>query len=909
MSKLVLVDGSSYLYRAFHALPDLRTSRGEPTGAIRGVVAMLRRLFEDGNPEYFAVVFDAPGKTFRDDWYPQYKANRPPMPPDLAQQIAPLHELIQAHGWPLLMIDGVEADDVIGTLVRRGEARDIDAVISTGDKDLAQLVTPRVTLVNTMSNEILDEAGVLAKFGVRPDQLLDLLTLTGDAVDNVPGVTKVGPKTAAKWLAQYGTLENVMAHAQEIGGVVGENLRAALDWLPQGRKLLTVKTDCTLPFEPIELVPRAADTDTLKSLYARFEFKSWLKDLDTAPAKPPAGAGQPEVAVATDQVPSRLAVARDYETVLDQAAFERWLAAIEAADLVAFNTETTSLDPMRARIVGLSFAIAPGRAAYLPLEHRYAGAPVQLPLDAVLARLKPWFENPKAKKLGQNVKYDQHVLANHGIALAGVAHDTMLQSYVLESHRAHDMDSLASRHLDVKTITYTEVTGKGAAQISFEQVAVDRATEYAAEDSDVTLQLQDMLYPRLAADAELERVYQDIELPTREVLFRMERNGVLLDPRLLGAQSREIGTRVGELEQQAYQLAGGPFNLGSPRQLGEVLFERMKLPVVKKTATGQPSTDEEVLQELAADYPLPKLLLEHRTLSKLKSTYTDKLPQMINATTGRVHTNFAQATAVTGRLASTDPNLQNIPVRTAEGRRIREAFIAAPGHLLVSADYSQIELRIMAHLSGDPSLLAAFAEGADIHRATAAEIFAVPIEQVSSEQRRYIKAVNFGLIYGMSAFGLAAQLNIERGAAQQFIDKYFARYPGVAQYMRATREQAHAQGHVRTVFGRRLWLPDINAGGGPRRQAAERAAINAPMQGTAADLIKLAMIAVQAWLDSEHLASRLILQVHDELVLEVPAAEATRIVSELPARMSGVATLRVPLVVDVGSGPNWEQAH
>jgi DNA polymerase-1 len=909
MSKLILVDGSSYLYRAFHALPDLRTSRGEPTGAIRGVIAMLRRLLEDGNPDYFAVVFDAPGRTFRDDWYPQYKANRPPMPSDLALQIAPLHELIRAHGWPLLMIEGVEADDVIGTLVRRGEARGIDAVISTGDKDLAQLVTPRVTLVNTMSNETLDEAGVAAKFGVRPEQLLDLLTLTGDAVDNVPGVAKVGPKTAAKWLAQYGTLENVMAHAQEIGGVVGENLRAALDWLPQGRRLLTVQTDCTLPFEPVDLVTRPADSGALKNLYTRFEFKSWLKDADGAPAKPAGTAAEAQVAAATEPALSRVPVARHYEAVLDQAAFERWVAAIEGADLVAFDTQTTSLDPMQARLVGLSFAIVPGRAAYVPLEHRYAGAPVQLALDAVLARLKPWFENAMAKKLGQDLKYAQHVLANHGIALAGVAHDTMLQSYVLESYRPHDIESLARRHLDVNTITYSKVAGKGSAQISFEQVAVDHATEYSAENADITVQLHGVLYPRLAADVELGHVYHDIELPTREVLFRMERNGVLLDSRLLAAQSRELGERVAALEQRAYQLASGPFNLGSPRQLGEVLFERMKLPVVKKTATGQPSTDEEVLQELAADYPLPKLLLEHRALSKLKSTYTDKLPQMINATTGRVHTNFAQATAVTGRLASTDPNLQNIPVRTAEGRRIREAFIAPPGHVLVSADYSQIELRIMAHLSGDPSLLAAFAEGADIHRATAAEIFAVPIEQVTSEQRRYIKAVNFGLIYGMSAFGLAAQLNIERGAAQQFIDKYFARYPGVAQYMRQTREEAHAQGYVRTVFGRHLWLPDINAGGGPRRQAAERAAINAPMQGTAADLIKLAMVAVQAWLDREGLASRLILQVHDELVFEVPESEAARIMGELPALMTGVTRLRVPLVVDVGSGRNWERAH
>jgi DNA polymerase I len=908
MSKLILVDGSSYLYRAFHALPDLRTSRGEPTGAIRGVLAMLRRLVEDGNPEYFAVVFDAPGKTFRDDWYPQYKANRSPMPDDLAAQIAPLHELIRAHGWPLLMIEGVEADDVIGTLVRRGEACGIDSVISTGDKDLAQLVTARVTLVNTMSNEMLDEAGVAAKFGVRADQLLDLFTLTGDAIDNVPGVAKVGPKTAAKWLAQYGTLENVMAHADEIGGIVGENLRAALSWLPEGRRLLTIKTDCTVPFEPIDLVTRPADVAALKNLYERFEFRAWLKDVDGAPAKAAETGVRAEAASPEEQAP-RAVVARHYETILDLAALDRWLAAIERADLVTFDTETTSLDPMQARIVGISFAIEPGRAAYVPVAHRYTGAPAQLPLDAVLARLKPWLENPRAKKLGHNVKYDQHVLANHGIALAGVAHDTTLESYVLESHRLHDMDNLAWRHLDVKTLTYAEVAGKGASQIAFDQVAVDRATEYSAEDADITLQLHGALYPRVAADAELTHVYERIELPTREVLFRMERNGVLLDPALLAAQSRVLGERMLALEQQAFQLAGGPFNLGSPRQLGEILFDRMKLPVMRKTATGQPSTDEEVLQELAADYPLPKLLLEHRMLSKLKSTYTDKLPQMINAATGRVHTNFAQATAVTGRLASTEPNLQNIPVRTVEGRRIREAFIASPGHVLVSADYSQIELRIMAHLSGDASLEKAFTEGEDIHKATAAEIFGVPIGEVTSDQRRYIKAVNFGLIYGMSAFGLAAQLNIERGAAQQFIEKYFARYPGVAEYMLRTRELARKQGYVKTVFGRRLWLPDINAGGGPRRQAAERAAINAPMQGTAADLIKLAMIELQAWLDRERLNSRLILQVHDELVLEVPNVEVPRLKAELPRLMTSVASLDVPLVVDVGTGPNWEQAH
>jgi len=872
---------------------------------------MLRRLVEDGKPDQFAVVFDAPGKTFRDDWYPQYKATRTAMPDDLAQQIEPLHELIRAYGWPLLMIAGVEADDVIGTLVRRAEAEGFDAVISTGDKDLAQLITPRVTLVNTMSNEKLDMQSVVAKFGVRADQILDLLTLTGDAVDNVPGVAKVGPKTAAKWLAEYGTLDEVIAHAGDIGGVVGENLRAALDWLPQGRKLLTVRTDCTLPVAPTGLTLQPVDAEKLKSLLERFEFKTWLKDLDGGRNGAAAQPSAPQTAPAASAAPAvaRAPVPRHYETILDMAALDRLIGAIAQAEIVCFDTQTTSLDPMQARIVGLSFALEPGRAAYIPLVHRYAGAPAQLPVDLVLERLKPWFENPAAKKLGQNVKYDQHVLANHGIALAGVAHDTMLQSYVLESHRPHDLDSLALRRLDVKTLNYAEVTGKGASQISFDQVSIERATEYATENADIIVQLHRVQHPRVAADAGLDFVYSSIEMPTSEVLFRMERTGVLLDCALLDEQSRELGERVLALENKAYELAGQPFNLGSPKQLGDILFGKMGLPVVKKTATGQPSTDEDVLQQLAADYPLPKLLLEHRGLSKLKSTYTDKLPLMRNARTGRVHTSFGQATAVTGRLASTDPNLQNIPVRTAEGRRIREAFIAPPGHAIVSADYSQVELRIMAHLSGDESLLKAFAEGADIHRATAAEIFGVPLAEVSGDQRRYIKAVNFGLIYGMSAFGLAAQLAIERSAAQMFIDKYFTRYPGVAEYMRRTRELAHKQGYVETVFGRRLWLPDINAGGGPRRQGAERAAINAPMQGTAADLIKLAMIVLQRWLEREQMGTRLILQVHDELVLEVPDAEVDRVKRELPVLMTGVAKLRVPLVVDVGSGPNWEQAH
>jgi len=923
MPRLVLVDGSSYLYRAFHALPDLRTSRGEPTGALRGVVSMLRRIALDEKPDYFAVVFDAPGKTFRDDWYPEYKANRPPMPDDLVLQIEPLHAVVRAHGWPLLMIDGVEADDVIGTLAAQASAAGIDTIVSTSDKDLAQLVRPGVMLVNTMSNEKLDDSGVIGKFSVRADQVLDLLTLTGDAVDNVPGVPKVGPKTAAKWLNQYGSLEAIIAHADEIPGVVGENLRASLAWLATGRKLLTVKTDCALPVAATELVLGVPARDALKELYERFEFKSWLKDIEGNAPGPDAGAAiadrasredtrrfddaaAPESARPESAPP---AVPRHYETILDWATFARWMVAIEQAELVCFDTETTSLDPMTARIVGFSFAIEPGHACYLPLAHRGPGAPDQLPLDDVLVRLAPWFADPSKRKLGQNLKYDQHVLANHGLAFAGGAHDTLLESYVLEAHRPHDMDNLAWRHLGVKTITYADVAGKGAKQIAFDQVALDEATAYSAEDADITLQLHRHLEPQLAASPRLEHVYSAIEIPVRDILFRMERTGVMIDAALLAAQSRELGQKAMALEQEAYALAGQPFNLASPRQLGEILFQKMKLPALRKTATGQPSTDEDVLTELAANFPLPKVLLEHRALTKLKSTYTDKLPQMVNPVTGRVHTTFSQATAVTGRLASSDPNLQNIPVRTAEGRRIREAFIAPPGHAVVSADYSQIELRIMAHLSQDPALVAAFREGADIHRATAAEIFAVALSDVSSDQRRYIKAVNFGLIYGMGAFGLAQQLGIERAAAQQFIDKYFQRYPGVARYMQATREFARAHGYVETVFGRRLWLPDINAAGGPRRSGAERAAINAPMQGTAADLVKLAMIAVQGWLDRERLATKLVLQVHDELVLEVPADELARVKAELPEQMSGVGELSVPLVVDVGVGPNWEQAH
>ncbi|HEX8740575.1 MAG TPA: DNA polymerase I [Casimicrobiaceae bacterium] len=933
MATLVLVDGSSYLYRAFHALPDLRTSRGEPTGALRGVLSMLRRLVIDGKPDYFGVVFDAPGKTFRDELYPAYKANRPPMPDPLIAQIAPLHEMVRANGWPLLMVPGVEADDVIGTLAQQAKAAGIETLISTTDKDLAQLIEPGVTIVNTMANERYDEAGVIAKFGVRADQILDFLTLTGDSVDNVPGVEKVGPKTAAKWLGQYGSVDNILAHANEIGGVVGENLRKARDWLPQGRKLLTVKVDCELPMTFQDLRLQAPDAERLREWYERYEFKSWLRDADRQPDAHPPGAvrasprptgatgttgatkahapADPTMLPASRDEPARptKAVPRRYEAVQDAEALERWIAAIGSAELVSVDTETTSLDPMQASLVGISLAIVPGHACYIPLGHHYTGAPPQLDRDEVLAKLAPWLTDRARGKLGQNIKYDQHVFANHGVALAGVVEDTLLESYVLEAHRPHDMDSLALRHLGVSTITYDDVTGKGARRIGFDQVAVDRATEYAAEDADVTLQLHRHLRPRLDGVPALRYVYESIELPVREVLFRMEREGVLIDAARLAAQSRDLGERAVALETEAHRLAGGPFNLGSPKQLSEILYTRMKLPVKKKTATGQPSTDEDVLEALAADYPLPKVLLEYRALTKLKSTYTDKLPAMVNPRTGRVHTTYSQATAVTGRLASVDPNLQNIPVRTADGRRIREAFVAARGKVLVSADYSQIELRIMAHLSQDPALLDAFTKGADIHRATAAEVFGIGADDVTSEQRRYIKAVNFGLIYGMGAFGLASQLGIERGAAQQFIDRYFARYPGVAAYMQRTRELAREQGYVETVFGRRLYTTDINAGGGPRRAAAERAAINAPMQGTAADLIKLAMIAVERRIEDAKLGARLIMQVHDELVLEVPEAELAGVLRDLPGLMTGVAKLSVPLVVEVGHGANWDEAH
>jgi DNA polymerase-1 len=918
MKTLLLVDGSSYLYRAFHAMPDLRSPSGEPTGAIQGVLNMLRRLRADYPSDYSACVFDAKGKTFRDDLYPEYKAHRPSMPPELSAQIEPLHKAIAAFGWNILMVDGVEADDVIGTLALQTTLGGGRCIISTGDKDLTQLVNSQVTLINTMSNETLDEAGVLAKFGVPPNRIVDYLTLVGDTVDNVPGVHKCGPKTAVKWLSQYGTLDNLMAHAGEVGGVVGENLRSALEWLPQGRRLITVKCDVPLSVHYDELFAPPQDSENLRALLQHFGFKSLLRDVLPSAASNNETSGSPQQAsmfgshsadAAAPYSGEPVASSGRYECILTEPQLDAWLQKIMQAELVCVDTETTGLDSMTAQLVGISFATEAQHAVYLPLAHHYPGAPDQISREHALQKLKPWLESAAHKKLGQNLKYDQHIFANHGIRLTGIAEDTLLQSYVLESHKPHDMDNLALRHLGIKTISYAEVVGKGAKQICFDQVDLDTATRYAAEDADITLQLHQTLSPQIKAQGRLETVYRDIELPARQVLFVMERNGVLLDSNLLNVQSRELGEKLLDIEARAYAAAGQPFNLNSPKQIQEILFEKLGLPVKKKTPGGTPSTDEDVLQELALDYPLPKILLEYRGLSKLKSTYTDKLPLMVNAQTGRVHTSYSQAVAVTGRLASSDPNLQNIPVRTAEGRRIREAFIAGANSHIVSADYSQIELRIMAHLSSDPGLLHAFEHGHDVHRATAAEIFAVEPDAVSSEQRRYAKVINFGLIYGMSAFGLASQLGIERSAAQAYIERYFARYPGVANYMQTTREQAKQQGYVETVFGRRLWLPEINGGNGMRRQAAERAAINAPMQGTAADLIKLAMVAVQNWLEREKLQTRLIMQVHDELVLEVPDSELALVKEKLPGLMCHVTELKVPLEVGLGVGPNWEAAH
>jgi DNA polymerase-1 len=932
---LLLVDGSSFLYRAFHALPDLRNEDGEPTGAVYGFVAMLRRLRADrrlgGGASHGAVVFDAPGKTFRDDWYPEYKANRKSMPEDLARQIPVIHDLVRAMGWPLVMIEGIEADDVIGTLARQADSLQMHTVVSTGDKDLAQLVGEHVMLINTMTSqggaaERLDRDGVIDKFGVPPERIIDWLALVGDTVDNVPGVEKVGPKTAVKWLEKYGSLDGVIEHADQISGVVGENLRKALDWLPMARKLVTIRTDCELAphVKSIDdsLDLHSEDVDRLRELFRRCGFRSLLRELDGS-AEPAAGepilasrgAQRPAMPRGTQvgagqqalQAPPLAGI--EHQMVLTDEMLGHWIERIEAAELTAIDTETTSLDAQVAELVGISLSVEPGLGCYIPLAHAYAGVPAQLDRAAVLERLRPWLENPRHAKVGQNLKYDMHVLENYGIRLSGVEHDTLLQSYVLEAHRSHDMDSLARRHLGRETTPYEAVAGKGASQIGFEQVPLEQAAEYAAEDAEVTMHLHRTMHPAIVADAKLDRIYREIEIPSMRVLQKIERHGVLIDAELLATQSDELGRELMQLETRAHEAAGQPFNLNSPKQLGEILFDRLGLPVVKKTASGAPSTDEEVLTKLAEDYPLPRLVLDWRAIAKLKSTYTDKLPRMVNPRTGRVHTSYSQAVAVTGRLASSDPNLQNIPVRTAQGRRIREAFIAPAGSQIVSADYSQIELRIMAHISGDERLVAAFEQGADVHRATAAEIFGVAADEVDTEQRRTAKVINFGLIYGMSAFGLAANLGIARDAAKNYIDRYFARYARVKDYMDQTREIAKSQGYVETVFGRRLWLAEINSPNGPRRQAAERAAINAPMQGTAADLIKMSMVAVQDWLEHDKMRSALVMQVHDELVLEVPDEELDAVRAGLVRLMTGVASLSVPLEVEVGAGVNWEKAH
>ena len=941
--RLLLVDISSYFYRAFHAMPDFRSPTGEPTGAIFGVANMLNKLRDEYPADYSACVFDPRGKTFRDDIYPEYKANREKMPEDLGKQIAPIREVAEALGWPCIEVAGMEADDVIGTLTKQARARGVDTIISTGDKDLAQLIEDGVLWYNTMSNEKLGVQGITEKFGVPPNRIIDYLALMGDTVDNVPGVEKVGPKTAAKWIAEYGSLDGVMANAANIKGVVGENLRKALDWLPTGRVLVTVKCDVPLAFDFDTIDHKERDIAKLDKLYEGFGFKGMRAALH----KPSANSPQPFTAEGSEGGRGEATVfkqaekdsgaarwsagspllraggaaeggnggatfinTRKYETISTAAQLSAWLEKLNTTELAALDTETTSLDPMTAQIVGLSFAVVAGEGAYLPLRHIYPGAPDQLDFDQSIATLRPWLENADKKKLGQNIKYDLHVFANHGINVKGYQHDTLLQSYVLESHQRHDMTSLATRHLGATdTISFEDIAGKGASQISFDQVSIDTATNYSSEDSDVTLQLHHALFPQVAADEKLKYVYEKIEMPTTHVLLTIERNGVLIDGALLEKQSGELGQKMLELEGKAFEEAGQPFNLSSPKQLGEILFDKKGIKPLKKTPGGAPSTDEETLAKLAEDHPLPKIILDYRSVAKLKSTYTDKLPRMVNAKTGRVHTNYGQAIAVTGRLSSNDPNLQNIPVRTAEGRRIREAFIAPKGSVILSADYSQIELRIMAHLSGDPGLLDAFAKGEDVHRATASEVFGTTRDEVSSEQRRYAKVINFGLIYGMSAFGLASNLGIERTAAASYIDKYFARYPGVKAYMDRTRNEAHERGYVETVFGRRLWLPDIRGGNQMRRQGAERAAINAPMQGTAADLIKLAMIAVQGWLDAEKLTTRMIMQVHDELVLEVPESELELVKANVPGLMTNVAKLDVPLVAEPGVGRNWEEAH
>jgi DNA polymerase-1 len=922
MNRLVLIDGSSYLYRAFHALPPLSNAQGEPTGALFGVVNMLRATLKE-KPDCAAFVMDHSGPTFRDELYAQYKANRPSMPDDLRAQIEPMLAIVAALGFPILREPNVEADDVIGTLAVQAAARGMAVTVSTGDKDFAQLVRDGITLVNTMSGSKLDsEASVMEKFGVRPGQIVDLLALMGDSVDNIPGVEKCGPKTAAKWLAEYGTLDEVMANADRIGGKIGENLRAALPHLPLSRQLATIKTDVPLADDCETLKLRAADTDTLRGLYARYGFTQALRELENGSSGPATAAPEKEpgrarsggfaraAAAPSDSVDPSLSMKGEYEAVLTREQLDAWVARLQAADVIAFDTETDSLDPMRANLVGVSFAVEPGRAAYVPLAHDGPDSPVQLPRDEVLRAIKPIFENPDKAKVGQHGKYDLQVLRRHGVTVRGYADDTMLESFVFNSNASrHDMDSLALRYLAYSTIKYEDVAGKGAKQIGFSQVAVDRATQYAAEDADITLRLHRALLPRLTTEPALERVYRDIEMPLVEVLTSMEAGGVLIDADELRRQSSDLSRRMMAAQQRAHEVAGRSFNLDSPKQLCALLFEELKLPALVKTPTGQPSTNEEALEAIADQHELPRLILEHRSLAKLRSTYTDKLPEMVNPQTGRVHTSYHQAGAATGRLSSSEPNLQNIPIRTEDGRRIRKAFIAPEGRRIVACDYSQIELRIMAHLSEDPGLVAAFEGGQDIHRATAAEVFGVPLEQVDPNQRRAAKAINFGLMYGMGAFGLARQLGISRGDASDYMALYFARYPGVQRYMESVRQQAREHGYVETVFGRRLHLIEINSRNQAQRAGAERAAINAPMQGTAADIIKRAMRSVHDWLQPHASRALMIMQVHDELVFEVDADFVDEMLAAVRARMQEAVALRVPLVVDAGVGANWDEAH
>jgi DNA polymerase-1 len=913
MPKLILIDGSSYLYRAFHALPPLSNAHGEPTGALFGVVNMLRATL-NAKPDYLAFVCDAPGPTFRNDMYDQYKAHRPPMPDDLRVQVQPMLAIVGALGFPILCVPGVEADDVIGTLAAQAQALGIDVLVSPGDKDMAQLVGPHVTLVNTMSNTVMDSAGVVEKFGVRPDQIVDFLALTGDTVDNVPGVTKCGPKTAAKWLAEYGSLDGVIANADKVGGKIGESLREALPRLPLSRELVTIKTDVPLEFSPVDLSQRDADTTQLRELYTRYEFKAALKDLDSAAATGGSDSSRDTLAAtapknaATEAAPTDSAPG-EYELVTTQAAFDAWLEKLRRAELIAFDTETTSIDAMRADIVGISFAAEPGKACYIPLGHDYPGAPAQLDRDVVLAALKPIFEDAARPKLGQHAKYDINILSNYGIVVQGLKHDSMLESYVWNATATrHDMDSLAKKYLGYETIKYEQVAGKGAKQISFSQVDLDTACRYAAEDADVTLRLHHALWPKLESVPSLRKVYEDIEIPLVPVLAGMEQRGVLIDGDALRRQSQQLGKRMLELQQQSYALAGREFNLDSPKQLQAVLFDELGLQAKLKTPTGQPSTNEEALEAIADTHELPRLILDYRGLAKLRSTYTDKLSGIVNPRTGRVHTSYHQGSVATGRISSSDPNLQNIPVRTEEGRRIRQAFVAPPGWQVMAADYSQIELRIMAHLSGDEGLLRAFHSGGDVHRATAAEVFGVPPEEITANQRRAAKAINFGLMYGMSAFGLARQLGIDRGEAGDYMGRYFSRYPGVRAFMDATREQAHRDGYVETIFGRRLYLENLTSRNQGLRQGAERAAVNAPMQGSAADIIKRAMIAVAAWAANRD-DVRMLMQVHDELVFEVRADAVDEVRAAVTERMSGAAELAVPLLVDVGVGANWDEAH